>query len=100
MAPIVDATTELASWSEAYVLSGATISCPSGATRDVFRITPRCLQDGNVTTTFCTKAPVNNGTAASFKIGSGFSIFPAGAESTLAVLDGVATSAAGFWVVR
>jgi len=100
--PLADAQTAISGWTDAYVLSGATVTCDSGA-KELFRFTPRCLdlRDSDLTTTYCTQAPASleNTTLAEFKIGSGFEMFPAGPDATLLVLP-AAASGSGFWVLR
>ena len=69
------------------------------AKRRLYRFTPRCLQDGTYKTVYCTKAPsaAHNGTAAHFKIGSGWSESPV-PGGTLRV-PVTPSSPLGFWIV-
>ena len=91
--PIISPATAVSDWARDYVLSGA--RCGS---RSVYRFTPRCINvPPNV---FCVDGPPRgvNGSAATFKIGSGFSITPVPGARVVEPADPVAGST-GWWAV-
>jgi hypothetical protein len=116
--PVEGAGVAIDDWSEPYVLSGAMVRCSSSSSggggggggggsggnatvteRTLYRFTPRCLADGSIEKADCTAAPAgaHNGTAATFKIGSGFSISPV-AGGTIVVPE-APSAPLGFWVL-
>ena len=98
--PIVnDATSSdaLASWSVNFVVSGATCG-----DRTLHRFTPRCVANGTLATTWCVQPPLPwhvNGSAATFKIGSGFNWAPVEGGRIVVPENGGVAPHTGFWIL-
>ena len=97
--------TSIDDWDVPYVLSGGSVfiknsSSTPRTTRQVYRFTPRCLQDGTARTASCTRPPadIQNGTAATFHIGSGFDLTPV-KNGTFLVAENQTVAPAGYWIV-
>ena len=97
-----DDVTFINDWSVPYVISGGHVfdGTNMSSMKEVYRFTPRCLQDGTASTASCTRPPsdIKNGTLASFKIGSGFEMTPV-KNGTFLVAENQTVAPAGFWIV-
>ena len=82
MVPVTSPATAIESWDAQFILSGASVRCnTSNASTPValYRFTPRCWFDPtDVSTRWCPHRPASlrNGSAAEFKVGSGFELSP------------------------
>eukprot|EP00037_Helgoeca_nana_P021386 m.215738 g.215738 ORF g.215738 m.215738 type:complete len:584 (+) comp25629_c0_seq1:75-1826(+) len=96
--PISANTTDVDSWAPTFLLSGVTITCSDGYSREVYRFTPRCTR-----TVWCTwfgsAYPPRNGTVSpSWRIGSGWNLSPV--PSSVVLLAESPVSTAGAWLIR
>ena len=99
--PVSTDVTFINDWSVPYVISGGHVfdDTNMSSTKEVYRFTPRCLQDGTASTASCTRPPaeIKNGTLASFKIGSGFEMTIK--NGFFLVAENQTVAPAGFWIV-